>query len=214
MTDIYKFWQMAENLKSEIRWNASPWGIVGTDKFQNTIFDNTAGHSYSALLMAMLISEYYKIDNLDMNKVFKMIIVHDLPEAVAGDLDAYEAILNPELKKSKHQSELNALDEMTDSLPNDLKNIFKNIWNEYEEQITNESKFVKLCDRLETISQMARADISTRELADVTAAASYGNVIFMSFPEYKEIINMFKEKQKNNFTAQGFMWKKEFDVFQ
>ncbi len=212
MTDIYKFWKIAENLKKETRWNGEPWGIIGADKFGNIISDNVAAHSYSVGLLAMLIIEYYKIVDMDIAKIYKMITVHDLPEAIAGDTDAYEALKNPELKISKHQKELDALNLMTGYLPDEIKKSLRDIWNEYEEQKTNESKFVKLCDRLETISQMINADISKDEYDYIKAGAEYGLKELSQHPKYKEIINIFKEKQKENFVKQGFDWNSDYDV--
>lgn len=75
-----------------------------TDKTRN---ENSAEHSWHVALMAMVLSDFANTANLDMLKVLKMLLIHDIVEIDAGDTFLYDE----ESTKSKQGKELAALDK-------------------------------------------------------------------------------------------------------
>jgi putative hydrolase of HD superfamily len=91
---------------------------------------------------AMVLSEYANDSHLDMLKVFKMILLHDIVEIDAGDTFAYG---NFNLLE-KAEKEKKAADRIFGLLPHDQANPLKKIWNEFEDAETPEAKFAQAMD--------------------------------------------------------------------
>ncbi|QGR00220.1 HD domain-containing protein [Paenibacillus psychroresistens] len=90
----------------------------------------------------MVLSEYANESNLDMLKVLKIILLHDIVEIDAGDTYAYgNANLLDKVEKEKK-----AADRIFGLLPHDQANQFMDIWNEYEDGETAEAKFAQAMD--------------------------------------------------------------------
>lgn len=86
---------------------------------------------------------------IDVAKVLKMCIIHDLGEAYEGDIPAIEK----EDKFLKLQRETDCIDTLTENLSHELKDELTELFNEYNDGITKESKFVKGVDKIETLLQ-------------------------------------------------------------
>ena len=92
---------------------------------------------------------------LDRHRVARIAMVHDMAEAVTGDI--IPAAISGVSKQAKYELEKAAFDDMTDTLEHggnaDVTDDLRKLWEEYEEQATGEARFVKDCDRLEMILQ-------------------------------------------------------------
>ena len=89
--------------------------------------------------------------DVDTETILRMSIIHDLPEALIGDMDrGATGIVGEDLKL---EFENKALTEILNSLPKGLQKSYGRIWKEYAAGITRESKIVKAADKLETIIQ-------------------------------------------------------------
>jgi putative hydrolase of HD superfamily len=99
--------------------------------------ESVAAHSWGMSLLAMHLCP----EDLDKMKVLEMCLVHDLPEIIVGDLTPHDDTSN------KHEDEKNAM--------NSLAPQWLNLFLEYEENATPESKFVKYLDKLD-MALMAR----------------------------------------------------------
>ncbi len=105
--------------------------------------DNDAEHSYRvAMLCWMLIDEYNL--KLDKNKVIRYALVHDLPEAYAGDVSIYANYS----QKDKEKKEAHAIKKLQKQFPKQ-KSLWKDL-SEYEKRAGAESKFVYLIEKIET----------------------------------------------------------------
>jgi putative hydrolase of HD superfamily len=147
MNDIEKiidFLQYSEGLKRELRHS---WLSDGKQ-------ESVAEHSWRMALAAMLVMPKIKT-TLNSDKVLKMCLIHDLVEIDASDVPAIMHIGNSELTKQKAKKELEAIKNIQKALPADIGSDFYQLWVEFEEQKTNESKFVKLLDKLEARTQKA-----------------------------------------------------------
>ena len=132
-----EFLRAAESLKNVLR-----SGYTSTGRQEST-----AEHSWRLCLMALVLED--KLTNLDMLKVLKLCIVHDLAEAINGDIPAVSQI-DPQQKSAQEKRDLQSL---TSSLDLTLQNHILSLWEEYENATTSEAQAVKAMDKLETILQ-------------------------------------------------------------
>ncbi len=104
--------------------------------------ENTAEHSWHAALSALLLAPYAD-QALDIDKVIKMLLIHDLVEIEVGDTFVYD---REEVAK-QGPSEAEAADIILSKLPEQQGEILQNLWNEFEARETPEAKFAKAVDR-------------------------------------------------------------------
>jgi putative hydrolase of HD superfamily len=119
-----------------------------TRLFNNSRFENDAEHSWHLAVMAIALSEYSN-EPIDLNRVIKMVLIHDLTEIDAGDTFLYDDIRN----SSTLQKEAEGAERIFGLLPGEQKDEFIKIWQEFEKRETPESKFAAAIDRLEPLLQ-------------------------------------------------------------
>ena len=117
--------------------------------------ESVAEHTWRLALMAIVL-EPEMGKHLNLEKILKMVIVHDLAEIYAGDHHAWKGKL-----KNKYQKEKRGLGRLLVKLPGSGSNEIKSLWEEYERCKTQEAKFVKAIDKLEVLIQHDEADLST-----------------------------------------------------
>lgn len=116
-------------------------------------YENDAEHSFHIAAMALILKDHAP-SNVDIGRVVSMLLFHDVVEIEAGDTFAYDK----ELNKSKREREVAAADKLYGSLPKDLGDEFRNLWEEFEAQETPESHFALAMDRMEPILLNAARD--------------------------------------------------------
>jgi len=109
--------------------------------------ESTAEHSWRLCLMAMVFAD--ELVGLDLLKVLKMCVIHDLGEAINGDIPAVDQAAFPD----KAEQERNDLLLLTRSLDEALRNEILALWDDYEHARSAEAKAVKALDKLETLLQ-------------------------------------------------------------
>jgi putative hydrolase of HD superfamily len=109
--------------------------------------ESTAEHSWRLCLMVMAFAD--QLPDLDMLKVLKLCIVHDLGEALHGDIPAIEQHAHPD-KSAQERADLRALTACADAA---LREEIVALWDEYEAAFTPEARAVKAFDKLETMLQ-------------------------------------------------------------
>lgn len=145
---------------------------------------------------AMILAEYANDDNLDMLKVFKMILLHDIVEIDAGDTFAYGNVNWQE----KSEKEKKAAEKIFGLLPDDQADQLKEIWNEYEDAVTPEAKFAQAMDSFMPILhnyrtnglQWQRLDVSREKILSRNRRIERGSTILWSYIE--SIVNDAVEK--------------------
>ena len=105
--------------------------------------ENDAEHSWHFALAAMIMAEYAHTDNIDLVRVIKMALVHDLVEVYAGDTFAYDT----EGYEDKEKREKDAADKLFSILPVGQAEEIRALWDEFEEIKTDESKYANSLDR-------------------------------------------------------------------
>ena len=109
-------------------------------------FENDAEHSWHLALMAPLLKEYIKED-VNIERVINMVVIHDLVEIDAGDTFCYDK----EGNLTKRDREVKAADRIFNILPKDQAKIIYDLWNEFEEMKSIESRYAACLDRIQPI---------------------------------------------------------------
>ncbi len=109
--------------------------------------ENDAEHSWHLAIMALLLSEHAKDKNIDILKVVKMVLVHDIVEIDAGDTYCYD----DKAGLDKAEREIKSADRIFNILPQDQAEELMSLWKEFEERSTPESKFAASLDRLQPL---------------------------------------------------------------
>lgn len=109
-------------------------------------YENDAEHTFHILAMNYILKEYAP-ENCNIQRVFEMLLFHDVVEIEAGDTFAYDKVAH----NTKKEREEAAAENIFGLLPKDQMNEVMNLWIEFEEQNTIESKFALAMDRIEPI---------------------------------------------------------------
>lgn len=108
--------------------------------------ENDAEHSWHLAMLAMLLSEHSE-EPVDVLKVMKMVIIHDIVEIDAGDTYCYDDAGNA----TKRERETAAADRIFGILPKDQAEELRNLWEEFEEAQTPEAAFAHSLDRIQPV---------------------------------------------------------------
>ncbi|WP_297955698.1 HD domain-containing protein [uncultured Ruminococcus sp.] len=108
--------------------------------------ENDAEHSWHIAVTAFLFAEYAN-KALDINKVVKMLLLHDVVEIDAGDTYCYDAAGN----STKSEREEKAAERLFGLLPDDQKKEFYGLWREFEDSRTDEARFAAMIDRIQPL---------------------------------------------------------------
>lgn len=108
--------------------------------------ENDAEHGWHLALMTMLLSEYSN-EKIDLSRTMSMVVVHDIIEIDAGDTYAYDDKGNA----TKAEREKKAADRIFSILPKDQAEYFMNLWLEFEDAKTPESKFANAMDSVQPL---------------------------------------------------------------
>lgn len=119
-----------------------------TKLFDSNRNENDAEHSWHLAMMAIVLSEYSN-EKIDLLKVLKMVLIHDIVEIDAGDTFIYDQNKNHE----NTDEELKAARRIFGILPEEQAKEFIAIWTEFEEGTSKEAKFARSMDRLEPLLQ-------------------------------------------------------------
>lgn len=174
------FLDRAEKLKSV------PRHCVTADGVQ----ENVAGHSWRVALMAYLMKD--ELGEIDIDRVIRMCLVHDIGEAVTGDIPTF-------LKNEEHENvEKRAIDSLLKTLPKPLYEELTALFVEMEALETKEAKVYKALDKLEAVIQHNESDISTwlpleYELQKTYAAKSVKGFPFLESLQ-EEVVKTTEEK--------------------
>jgi putative hydrolase of HD superfamily len=122
-----------EKLKSVLR-KTRP---VGLERYENS-----AEHSWHVCLAALMLKRYAN-EEIDINRVIKMLLIHDLGEIDAGDTIVYAS----ETREQKDK-EAAGVQRLLAMLPNGMANEYLDLWHEFEAGETAESKYARAIDRV------------------------------------------------------------------
>ena len=121
-----------------------------TKLFNSDRRENDAEHSWHLAMMAIVLLEHANED-IDLLKVLKMVLIHDIVEIDAGDTFIYSTTKD----HNNTNEELVAAKRIFGMLPKEQANDLIAIWEEFEAGETDEAKFAKAMDRFEPLLQNA-----------------------------------------------------------
>lgn len=173
---ILEFLHVAENLKKLIRHS---WLSNGRQ-------ESVAEHTWRMSIMFLLVEPHLGI-KVDSLRTLEMIIIHDIIEALVGDVPAFETF-NPEVKLQKVKMETEAINEIRRTLDNETGEKFHALWHEFEDKLTNEAKVANALDKLEAQIQHNEADVNT--WLDIEKEMLY---MMQKHVDFNEFLTVFKE---------------------
>jgi len=115
------------------------------DKLDINDGESVADHTYTMTILGMVISDLH---GLNTEKIMRMSLLHDLAEAITGDI-----LPDQITKEQKYLKENNAINKILHKLPNELTIMYSKIWEEFQKNETDEAKFIHELDKLEMAIQ-------------------------------------------------------------
>ena len=119
-----------------------------TKLFNSDRNENDAEHSWHLALRALVLAEHSN-EQIDILKVIKMVLIHDIVEIDAGDTFIYDSQKN----HSNTDEERLAAQRIFGLLPQEQRDELIAIWEEFEAGESSEAKFARSMDRLEPLLQ-------------------------------------------------------------
>ena len=141
--------------------------------------ESVAEHSWRIALMAMLLTPEFP--EADMDKVIRMCLIHDLGEAITGDIPCFEKT------DSDVQAEDDAFDRWVQTLPEETAAEFSELLREMNALETVEAKIYKALDKMEAVIQHNEADISTWLPLEYDLQLRYGEENVQFSPWLREL---------------------------
>ncbi|USD53737.1 HD domain-containing protein [Vibrio sp. SCSIO 43155] len=105
--------------------------------------ENSGEHSWHVALMAVLMQEHANAP-VDIARVMKMLLIHDVVEIDAGDTFVYDVAAS----KEQEEKEFRAVQRLFGMLPSDQGEELLALWHEFEAAQSNDAKYAKALDRL------------------------------------------------------------------
>lgn len=177
---ILEFLHQTEKLKTTLRHS---WTTTGRQ-------ESTAEHTWRVLLIFILLQRHCQFP-IDEKKVLQMIIVHDLPEVIYGDVPGFKKVANDKEK------EWHAAQTLFSSLPKHQASALLSLVTEYNAAKTQEALVAKVCDRLETLLSHLEAGIehmTEEEIGDHTSTYGKEYMERLNHPFVNALYKQIKEK--------------------
>ena len=116
--------------------------------------ENSAEHSWHIAIMALLLTDFSAVQPIDLLKVVKMLLIHDLVEIDTGDTFLYDI----ERNESKQVRELETANRLFGMLPDNLASDLFSLWNEFEARETPEAKYAASLDAFQPLANHLLSD--------------------------------------------------------
>jgi putative hydrolases of HD superfamily len=164
--------------------------------------ENDAEHSWHLAVMAVILSQHSNT-KIDLLKVIKMVLIHDIVEIDAGDTFIYDTQKN----HTNTEEELLAAKRIFGILPTEQAEELIAIWEEFEAGETNEAKFAKSMDRLEPLLQNTSNNGGTWREYNVDFETVYEKKKVIK--NGSEVIWQYAENLLNENVEKGILKKKQ-----
>ena len=138
---------MLERLKQQLAFTNELEKLKATHRNNRTLdayrFENSAEHSWQGALMALVFREYIP-EEVNLEKVMSMLLIHDLGEIYAGDTFIFDDLG----KSDSYDREFESLKISLGKLPSDQQDTFLKLWQEFETGVSIEAKYARVLDAL------------------------------------------------------------------
>jgi len=138
---------MLERLQQQLAFTNELEKLKATHRNNRTLdayrFENSAEHSWQGALMARVFREYIP-EEVNLEKVMSMLLIHDLGEIYAGDTFIFDDLG----KSDSYDREFESLKISLGKLPSDQQDTFLKLWQEFETGVSIEAKYARVLDAL------------------------------------------------------------------
>lgn len=136
--EIFKFYYLNFRLKNKVRtgWDSKHWNI------KSNRIETISEHIIGTLSLAMVLNSEFEY-NLDIDKVLKMLTIHETGETLIGDITPFDDITPEKKKEIEHQAMIDTLGNLKE------KDSLLTLLYEFDEQETPEAKCSHYCDKIE-----------------------------------------------------------------
>lgn len=157
--------------------------------------ENDAEHSWHFAMFALILAEYAP-EPVDVLKVVKMALVHDLVEIDAGDTYLYDKAGNAD----KAEREEKAADRLFAILPQDMGMELRDLWEEFEAKESAEAKFAGAIDRFQPFLHNCNTHGRAWQEHGITAdrVLESNSHIAIGAPELWQQVKVLVEEMVNN----------------
>jgi putative hydrolase of HD superfamily len=161
--------------------------------------ENDAEHSWHFALTAMTLYEYCGLSGVDIDRVIKMALVHDLVEIYAGDTFAYDFKGN----ESKENREKVSADKLFSLLPKVQALEYRTLWEEFDQMQTPDAIYASAIDRLQSFHNIHLSGGWTWETHKITFDKIYKRMmpVKTALPELWEYV----ERVVNEGLEKGYI---------
>ncbi len=137
-----RFYVLATKLKYKIRsgWDENHWNV------NKERVESVAEHIYGTCILALSIDSEFET-NLDIAKVIKMLVLHEIGEVIIGDITPFDNISQEEKMEREHKAIKEVLGDLV------KKDEYYNLLIEFDERKTKEAIFAYHCDKLDANMQ-------------------------------------------------------------
>ena len=117
--------------------------------------EDVASHSHSTAILTLLLARQAALDQ-NLERLLIMALIHDLPEAIIGDIPRSAQKAHPDLRGAKDAAEDSAMQHILAFLPGKDREFLTDIWEEYQEGTSLGAQLVEAADQLATIIHAAQ----------------------------------------------------------
>jgi len=149
--------------------------------------ENSAEHSWHIALLVFLLAEHSKETDIDLFRVMKMLVIHDLVEIDAGDTYCYD----DKGRQDQSRREAIAADRIFGLLPADQAAEIRALWDEFENRQTAESRFANALDRVQPFLHNYFTDGQTWQANNITSRQVHARMrpVKAGAPELWDYVN-------------------------
>lgn len=166
---LLDFMGIAEKLKCNTRHS---WTSSGRH-------ESVAEHTYRLCLFAWLVKDEFP--SLDLDRVIRMCLFHDLGEAATGDIPCFDK------NESHRAAEQESLGDIAAMLPKEYEKELLAVFKELEENKTPEAKLVHALDKMEAVIQHNEAPIESWLELEYDLQLTYGQEQAKAFPYLQKL---------------------------
>lgn len=137
----FAFLNEADRLKSVLR---------ATTLVDGSRPENSGEHSWHLALYALVLADQAG-PGVDINRVIRMLLIHDLVEIDVGDVPIHSQNGQAHGSTETQAAEAKAADRIFGLLPSDLRDDLRRLWEEFEAAETPDARFAKSLDRVQPV---------------------------------------------------------------
>lgn len=169
-------------------------------------YDSNADHTWR-MAMILTVIEPHLSQPIDFKKAMQMLLIHDIPEIIAGDASPLGSdgtgndshAYSDEAALQKFESEKSAALEIFNKLPSNQAHQLYDLWMEYEKQDSFESKVVKAIDKFEGKLQASEYRQGSWFKDHFAWTLAYGKEAFTVDPALQELIGVLAQDMENTY---------------